>query len=150
MNSTDNKNKYRDFLVNSLNDMTNYINNLTKKSQNIIKSFSDLIKEIKNQSIELKEKIDSYILFLQANDIINKNFVENKEKHTKEIENNLKIYNDNIILFFENNNINKIKELHYKLNDAMNGISLSDFNPNNINSINSSSIINISSYYNEP
>ena len=55
-----------------------------------------------------------------------------------------------IILFFENNNINKIKELHYKLNDAMNGISLSDFNPNNINYINSSSIIDISSYYNEP
>ena len=139
---------YKHFYINSLEEMKKSLSTLKEETDKMINKLLDSIDEINTISKEIQNSLDSYILFIKSlKQPHNKNILDLKEKYINEIEYNLKKYNDNIILFFENNHIHKIKNLQNQLNYYMIGISDPDFNPPNIEEFINTSSIDIKSYY---
>ena len=119
-NSKDiNKKEFQNF-NNILNDIQKFISEIKKQAINYIKKLKQNIEIIENNGNELIntiEKLSKSITNLK--EYSNEKYLEIKKNYNEEVKTNFNIYQESIIIIYENNYINNIKNYNKKLENLL-------------------------------
>ena len=119
-NSKDINQKESQNLNNILNDIQKFISEIKKQAINYIKKLKQNIEIIENNGNELIntiEKLSKSITNLK--DYSNEKYLEIKKNYNEEVKTNFNIYQESIIIIYENNYINNIKNYNKKLENLL-------------------------------
>ena len=107
-------------LNNILNDIQKFISEIKNQAINYINQLKQKIEIIENNGNELIntiEKLSKSITNLK--DYSNEKYLEIKKNYNEEVKTNFNIYQESIIIIYENNYINNIKNYNKKLENLL-------------------------------
>ena len=107
-------------LNNILNDIQKFISEIKKQAINNINQLKQNIEIIENNGNELIntiEKLSKSITNLK--EYSNEKYLEIKKNYNEEVKTNFNIYQESIIIIYENNYINNIKNYNKKLENLL-------------------------------
>ena len=145
---------YKNFYYDKIKEFRNCIDNIKDETINLINNIFKYNKLLTDSSGQLQKILDKYLTYLDfRNTLENIQYqtdLKERQDYITSIQNMFSNFINNLILIYNNRNIDILKELNDKMNNIMNGISNPEFDPPNLNSFNnntSSTKINTNSYY---
>ena len=131
--------KNRDFKVKQINlleEIKNIINDINQEINKFSKEFNNYIKNLGQNYKILITSVDNLIYYIQYKEFsTNLKNLKSKQKFIKEICDKYTDYDKSLFIIYENNYINKIKDLNKELNNKINtDIPEPTFDPSNIGS----------------
>ena len=145
---------YKNFYYDKIKEFRNCIDNIKNEIINLINNIFKYNELLTDSSGQLQKILDKYLKYLDfRNTLENIQYqtdLKERQDYINSIQNMFSNFINNLILIYNNRNIDILKELNDKMNNIMNGISNPEFDPPNLNSFNnntSSTKINTNSYY---